>query len=126
VSAEICIAVPGRPRAAPRPRGGRHGFYMPASMREYHAVIQAAWRAEDPPDWPLDRRYWVEIFLVPPSEASMGDVDNYAKNYLDALNGIAWKDDKQVDRLTVERCAPNADAPCAIVRVRTIGTEVAK
>lgn len=118
---EVTIAVPGRPLAAPRPRGKRSGvFYMPPSMREYHAVIKAAWSAEPHEGWPLDARYWVEVYLVPPNAQTMGDVDNYAKNYMDALNGLAWADDKQVDRLTVERCKPDKESPCAIVRIRTI------
>lgn len=29
-----------------------------------------------------------------------GDVDNYVKTILDALNGIAWVDDSQVVKLT--------------------------
>lgn len=31
------------------------------------------------------------------------DTDNIAKSILDSLNGIAYKDDKQVTRLTVEK-----------------------
>jgi Holliday junction resolvase RusA-like endonuclease len=32
-----------------------------------------------------------------------GDVDNYVKSVLDALNGVAWEDDKQIISLTVEK-----------------------
>jgi crossover junction endodeoxyribonuclease RusA len=31
------------------------------------------------------------------------DADNLAKAFLDALNGIAWNDDRQVRKLTVEK-----------------------
>lgn len=31
------------------------------------------------------------------------DVDNYAKSVLDACNGIAWEDDSQIVKLTVEK-----------------------
>jgi Holliday junction resolvase RusA-like endonuclease len=31
------------------------------------------------------------------------DVDNAAKAVLDALNGVAWEDDSQVQRLVVEK-----------------------
>lgn len=30
-----------------------------------------------------------------------GDVDNYAKTVLDALNGLAWEDDRQVKYICV-------------------------
>lgn len=30
-----------------------------------------------------------------------GDIDNYAKTILDALNGLAWNDDRQVAHLSV-------------------------
>lgn len=29
-----------------------------------------------------------------------GDLDNYIKTVLDALNGVAWKDDSQVVKIT--------------------------
>jgi Holliday junction resolvase RusA-like endonuclease len=32
-----------------------------------------------------------------------GDIDNYAKSVLDALNGVAFKDDKQVIILELEK-----------------------
>jgi crossover junction endodeoxyribonuclease RusA len=31
------------------------------------------------------------------------DVDNLAKAFLDSLNGIAWVDDRQVRKLTIEK-----------------------
>ena len=33
--------------------------------------------------------------------ALRGDADNYAKSVMDALNGIAYKDDRQVRQLSV-------------------------
>lgn len=32
------------------------------------------------------------------------DGDNLAKAFLDSLNGIAWVDDRQVRKLTIEKC----------------------
>jgi Holliday junction resolvase RusA-like endonuclease len=30
-----------------------------------------------------------------------GDIDNYCKLICDALNGVAWKDDRQIARILV-------------------------
>ena len=38
-----------------------------------------------------------------PKSKLRGDIDNYAKAVLDALNKIAYKDDKQVVSLYVEK-----------------------
>lgn len=35
------------------------------------------------------------------------DLDNCQKVLIDALNGIAWLDDKQLHRITLERCDPD-------------------
>jgi Holliday junction resolvase RusA-like endonuclease len=32
-----------------------------------------------------------------------GDIDNYTKLICDALNGIAWRDDRQIAALTVRK-----------------------
>ena len=32
-----------------------------------------------------------------------GDVDNYAKGVLDAMNGVLWDDDDQIVKLTVSK-----------------------
>lgn len=34
---------------------------------------------------------------------SGGDVDNLAKSFLDALNGVAWQDDRQIVELVVKK-----------------------
>jgi Holliday junction resolvase RusA-like endonuclease len=36
------------------------------------------------------------------SKKQTGDIDNYAKTVLDALNGVIWQDDKQIKRLDLD------------------------
>lgn len=44
------------------------------------------------------------------------DVDNIAKACLDALNGVFWRDDRQVARLTSERFQGEANEIAILVR----------
>lgn len=46
------------------------------------------------------------------------DVDNIAKACLDALNGIVWRDDRQVMRLTSEKF--HGDRACIMIRTRLL------
>jgi crossover junction endodeoxyribonuclease RusA len=41
----------------------------------------------------------LEIFRTKPSRV---DIDNILKNVLDALNGVAWPDDRQVVKIVAE------------------------
>ena len=49
---------------------------------------------------------------------SRPDVDNYAKNICDALNGVLWGDDSQIVRLTCAKVY--SDDPRAVVKVTAI------
>lgn len=46
------------------------------------------------------------------------DTDNIAKSILDSLNGIAYLDDKQVIRLTVEKWY--AEVPSVSVKIKEV------
>ena len=99
-----------RPKAKARPRATktRH-VYTPKTTAEAEKRIAAAWEEADGPmfEGPLD------VYLVyspdgavvtvnqsPHSAKTLtGDIDNYVKLTCDALNGVAWEDDKQIVRL---------------------------
>lgn len=88
--------VAGQPKPQARPRVTRNGTYTPQASRDWkEAVGRAAWLAKvQSVDGP------VELHIVL-GGALRGDVDNYAKGIMDALNGIAYKDDRQVKSLSV-------------------------
>lgn len=67
---------------------------------DYKARLGYAALAARPSRWPLDKRYSVRIAAWTDGRA---DLDNVAKMVLDALNTIAWDDDRQVDSLSVLR-----------------------
>lgn len=110
------FTVPGTPVAKARPRVTRNGHtYTPAKTVEHEQRIQAAFLREHAEQ--TDRPLEIRICAVMPYPKSMSkkarkaavwhtkrpDADNLAKTVLDALNGLAYKDDGQVSRLVVEK-----------------------
>lgn len=117
------FTVPGKCNANHRPRaairGGKVRTYKAAGYREYvtyararAAFALATWRH-------TDARMRVLITLHEHDRRSR-DLDNACKPILDALTGIAWADDKQVDDLRVIRGEVRKTAPCVVVRVEVM------
>ena len=107
------VTIPWTPRAKGRPRMTKSGHtYTPPETRKAEEAIRAAWvaatMASAPHDGPLSvsirmSNTEVEIQIEPAedyeSRKLRGDVDNYGKLILDALNGVAWVDDRQIVNL---------------------------
>jgi Holliday junction resolvase RusA-like endonuclease len=102
------------PRAKQRPRttirNGKAVTFTPKETRDAEAALATQW-PHPPFDGPIDVRVIMndttirlEVSGAPDrtSKKLRGDIDNYAKTILDALNGVAWVDDKQIVRLSVE------------------------
>jgi Holliday junction resolvase RusA-like endonuclease len=97
------------PVPAPRARTGRYGQYYPPKYKKFQRDMASEigtlrWGT------PLKGPIAVEIKLVctqpknpTRSYPCRGDIDNYSKGVLDALNGIAWVDDVQVTSLEVTK-----------------------
>lgn len=58
--------------------------------------------------------------LPPPSKrrTNRRDLDKLARSVLDALTGIMWRDDEQVDSLHLDKCT--GEKPGAIIRLTPI------
>lgn len=69
--------------------------------------------------WDPSGRYSVVIEVTWPDRRRR-DLDNATKQVLDALTGLAWADDCQVDHIAVTRAAPSKDHPQTVVTVRRI------
>lgn len=112
--------VYGKPTGKGRPRMMRSGHvYTPAKTASYEALVQGAFRNENPEATPLTGPVRVTIracFQVPKSWSKIKqaravdrwymptvkpDADNIAKAVCDALNGLAYIDDTQVVSLQV-------------------------
>lgn len=115
--------VSGEPRGKERHRTGRYGTYTPSKTVKYEKEIQKAFRSK----WLFPRTipfctkepltvHIYAYYKIPKSETKKAkfemvcnkikptkkpDVDNIAKIVMDALNGVAWKDDAQVVNLHV-------------------------
>lgn len=79
----------------------------PASRETWKAQICYAARAHLPEGcWATGEIVNVSIYYFPDAEMD-GDIDNIVKPILDAMSGPIYIDDRQVERLTVQKCEPN-------------------
>lgn len=106
-----------KPKVKQRPRMSRRGHvFTPAATALYESQVAGAYRgspnATDFEGLPISVRIILdkdgfdltieELREWLPSKLR-GDLDNYAKAILDALNGVAFDDDRQVRWLYVEK-----------------------
>lgn len=115
----IRIVVDGKPVPWARHMGGRTTRpFTPAKVRTYQDVLRVLAQQEMRDRAPLEGPLSLVIRAGLPIPKSLNkrktadaisgallpttrpDVDNYAKIALDGLNGIVWRDDSQVVRLT--------------------------
>ena len=103
-----------KPRSKQRPRSTRSGHtYTPKETREYEKLISELYTGTTFAEGPLhvtlvfdnDKTEITIKELKPKRNPSKlrGDLDNYAKAILDALNGVAYTDDKQIISLELRK-----------------------
>ena len=118
---QLIFSVEGDPVGKQRPRFTKTGrTYTPKKTSEYEATIKTQALSAMGPAEPLETPVAVYIYInhaIPASyskkrkEACLNrserpkkpDLDNVAKAYLDAMNGIVYKDDVQVVSLHVTK-----------------------
>ncbi len=100
-----------KPKVKQRPRMSRKGrVFTPAATLQHEAAIAEQWRKKFGRRKPLtgpvqvsvdfDKHgMWIEVAPTEHGSVLRGDIDNYMKAVLDALNGIAYVDDKQISVL---------------------------
>lgn len=118
----LTFTVPGEPVPQPRPRvstrGGFARAYVPAKhpVHAYRDAVAAAARAAgagvhgEPVSvvidfvWERPKSHLRKSGVKPDAPVlPRPDLDNATKAVLDSLNGVAWEDDSQVQRLVVEK-----------------------
>ena len=134
----ITIEVVGPPVAKGRGRvgrlaNGRPTVFTPTPTRSYENTVRlAAWKAMSwrvPFDGPLEVTLEARL-PVPPSwsqkrqslalageirPTSRPDLDNYIK-ILDAMNGVVWRDDSAIVKITATKVY--SDRPALVITVR--------
>jgi len=116
----VIYSVEGDPVGKQRPRFSRGRTYTPKKTVDYERLIAAKALSAMAPTLPVETPVAVYIWInhaIPASyskkrkEACLNglefpkkpDIDNVAKLYLDAMNGIVYKDDVQVVKLRVSK-----------------------
>ncbi len=96
------VALPAVPKGRPRFFEGH--VYTPKATKQFEkdvgwAYIQAT--AGVPRPLFPEGRLWLEVQIRTTQEEIRGDWDNYGKAISDALNTLAYTDDKQIKHATV-------------------------
>jgi crossover junction endodeoxyribonuclease RusA len=92
------IIIPGKVQPKERPRKGQGHWYTPTKTRIYEEKVAAYARSAQVER--SEEHLEVMIFIYWP-DLRRRDIDNGVKSILDALNGIAWRDDSQIVDLLV-------------------------
>lgn len=135
----ICLlgAPQGKGRARAFRRGSHIGHYTPEKTRTYEGMIRTAAAVElvgraafdepleftlravfpVPASWSERKRQQAIVGEIKPGKKP--DLDNIAKAWNDALNGVAYRDDSLICRMTLDkRYGPQ---PLVVVTVKPIG-----
>ena len=116
--------IPGNPKGKGRPRFTRSGHaYTPESTASYENLVKVCFAQKYHGTQPIPhgvpvKAHITAFFPIPKSVSKSRaadmergfllptkppDTDNLAKIVLDALNGLAYHDDAQIVRLTVQK-----------------------
>jgi Holliday junction resolvase RusA-like endonuclease len=130
---QLIYSVEGDPVGKQRPRFSRGRTYTPKKTVDYEKQIadkaREAIGSSEPLETPIAILIWIN-HAIPASyskkrkEACLNglewpkkpDLDNVAKVYLDAMNGIVYKDDVQVVKLRVTKRYGIEANVCVLVR----------
>lgn len=98
----LTFHVPGNPRSWKRAARGKGFTYVDPESAAYRNLVALSAVAARPAVWFPTHRFSCAIEVTYPTRGR-ADLDNVAKQVCDALNGILWVDDSQVDELHVKR-----------------------
>ena len=119
-SVAFTVLGPPRPKERARVVAGR-GAFTPERTRQYARAVASVGAVHCGHGWRRDGAFRILTLFVFKSRRRR-DVDNCLKAVLDALNGIAWRDDSQVMVATCEkRCEPTEPERTEVRIDRVVG-----
>jgi Holliday junction resolvase RusA-like endonuclease len=125
----ISFEIPGKPFGKQRPRHGKGSTYTPKETVNYEAYVKQIYTANNLPY--MTGQIWADLVIkydIPKSTSKKDrelmlkgtirptkkpDIDNILKIIFDALNGVAYKDDTQIYRVSCTKMY--AEEPKVIV-----------
>lgn len=108
--AAFTLDIPGPPVGKARPRVyGRHAI-TPKKTLDAEARIFTEFRRAYPDAQPLDGEVLMFVEFWMPRQGKP-DLDNLLKTVMDALNGVAYRDDAQITRLNAAKIMPDRRVP---------------
>ena len=93
---KIELTLPVPPSLNRSWRNGRGRTYKDEKARAYPRAVLASWKGAKLPMLPFPNPVAVRYTLTWYRFPAAGDLDNRVKLVADALNGVAWTDDRQV------------------------------
>ena len=105
----IFFAVPGEPVPKARPRVVKGRAYTPRRTVDAEEAIGWAFREAMPGHEPLTGWVGMRCMFYTVTQKPRADIDNFLKLVSDALNGLAYVDDRQVDDIQGTRIRGTAD-----------------
>lgn len=120
----VALTLDGDPVTWKRARSQGARRWTDPQDRRYRDAIRYALLAARPRGWPLDARY--SVTLVVSVRRDVGDVDNFAKSWLDAGKGVLWADDASVVELYVRRVRADRGSVSVLVEADEVQRRAAK
>lgn len=85
-----------KPRAKARPRVTRRGTYMPPGYVAWKRKFAGYARSQIPPEWGMPTgRVYCDVYIICKRKC-LPDADNALGSIYDALQGVAYVNDKQI------------------------------
>lgn len=118
---EYRFMVPGRPVSWKRTNMWRGRRLTSKEQRRRKQLIAMCALADRPGGWELTGLFALEVCSIYPNRSGVGDCDNLWKIIADAIQGVAYENDRQIDDQRSWRLIDPKLTPATLVTVKRIG-----